>query len=147
MEQKQPRNNRLGAGGWVWAGNYKMERYLYLLHRITALGLILYGVLHLTATTFFRIQGQGVWEATMAFVHNPWFKAGEYLVVLAFAFHALNGLRLILQEFGFVMGKPGPVVYPYKDTLRRKRPFAIAIIAVIGLVAVVFLYDFVAGGW
>ena len=147
MEQKQPRNNRLGARGWVWAGNYKMERYLYLLHRVTALVLILYGVLHLTATTFFRIQGEGVWETTMAFVDNPWFKAGEYLVVLAFAFHALNGLRLILQEFGFVMGKPKPPVYPYSDALRRKRPFTIAIIAVIGIIAVVFLYDFIAGGW
>jgi len=42
MKQKELRQNYLGARGWVWAGNYKTERYLYLLHRITALGLMLF---------------------------------------------------------------------------------------------------------
>ena len=147
MEDIQPRRNYLGAGGWVWAGNYKMERYLYLLHRVTGLGLILYGMLHLIATTFFRIQGQGVWEATMQFVDNPWFKVGEYLVALAFTYHALNGLRLILQQFGFALGRPKPPIYPYRDALRKKRPLTIALIAVIAIISLIFLVDFIAGGW
>jgi len=147
MAQIQPRQNFLGPGGWVWAGKYKIERYLYLLHRITGLGLILFVIFHLTATTIFRMQGQDIWEATMAILHNPWFKIGEYLVVVAFIYHALNGLRLILQELGFALGRPTPPIYPFKDSLRKKRLWAVLIMVVIVLLAVVFLFDFVVGGW
>ncbi|MCX6008981.1 MAG: succinate dehydrogenase, cytochrome b556 subunit [Chloroflexi bacterium] len=147
MRQIQPRRNYLGAVGWLWAGNYKLERYLYILHRITGLGILLFLLLHLMMTTVFRIQGQGVWETTMSILHNPWFKIGEYLVVIAFVYHALNGLRLILQELGFLMGRPIPPIYPYRDSLRKKRPWTIAMIAVVVILALVFFYDFVAGGW
>jgi succinate dehydrogenase / fumarate reductase cytochrome b subunit len=147
MAQIQPRQNFLGLGGWVWAGKYKIERYLYLLHRVTGVGLILFVIFHLTATTVFRIQGQDIWEATMALLHNPWFKIGEYLVCVAFIYHALNGLRLILQELGFALGRPAPPIYPFKDSLRKKRLWAIVIMVVIVLLTLVFLYDFVAGGW
>lgn len=147
MKQIQPRQNYLGVGGWAWAGKYGLERYLYLLHRITGLGLLLFVIVHLTMTTFFRIQGPGVWEATMKILHNPWFKFGEYLVVVAFIYHALNGLRLVLQELGFVMGKPTPPIYPWKDALRRKRPLTITIVAVVVIISVVFLVDFFVGGW
>ena len=147
MKQIQPRQNYLGTSGWVWAGKYKLERYLYLLHRITGLGILLFLLLHLCMTTIFRIQGQDVWEATIAILHNPWFKIGEYLVCVAFVYHALNGLRLILQELGFLMGRPTPPVYPYQDSLRKKRPWTIAIVAVIVILALVFLFDFTVGGW
>jgi succinate dehydrogenase / fumarate reductase cytochrome b subunit len=147
MKRIQPRQNYLGAGGWIWGGNYRLERYLYLLHRITGLGMLLYFILHLMMTTIFRIQGQGVWEATMSFLHNPWFKIGEYLVVLAFVYHGLNGLRLILQELGFALGRPTPPIYPYKDALRKKRSWTIALLAVVLMLAAVFLFDFFLGGW
>jgi succinate dehydrogenase / fumarate reductase cytochrome b subunit len=147
MREIQPRRNYLGVGGWIWAGNYKLERYLYILHRVTGLGILLFLMLHLIMTTVFRIQGQGIWEATMAILHNPWFKIGEYLVAVAFIYHALNGLRLILQELGFLMGRPIPPVYPYKDSLRKKRPWTMAMIAIIVILALVFFYDFIQGGW
>jgi len=147
MRQVQHRTNYLGFIGWLWAGNYKLERYLYILHRITGLGILLFLLLHLMMTTVFRIQGQDVWETTMSILHNPWFKIGEYLVVIAFVYHALNGLRLILQELGFLMGRPIPPIYPYRDSLRKKRPWTIAMIAVVVILALVFFYDFVAGGW
>ncbi len=147
MKQIQPRQNYLGAGGWVWAGKYSLERYLYLLHRITGLGLILFVIVHLIMTTFFRIQGQDVWEATMTILHNPWFKVGEYLVAVAFIYHALNGLRLIIQELGFGLGKPAQPIYPFKDSLRKKRPVTIVMVAVVVILAAVFLFDFFAGGW
>ena len=147
MRQVQPRQNHLGIGGWVWAGNYKLERYLYILHRVTGLGILLFLLIHLTMTTFFRIQGQDVWETTMSILHNPWFKFGEYLVVVALVYHALNGLRLILQELGFLMGKPTPPIYPYRDSLRKKRPWTMAMIGIILILCLVFFYDFIAGGW
>jgi succinate dehydrogenase / fumarate reductase cytochrome b subunit len=143
VKQTRPRPNYLGAGGWIWAGNYKVERYLYILHRITGLGLLLFGMLHLIETTFFRMPGQSMWEATMSLLENPWLEALLYLVPLAFVYHALNGLRLILQELGFLLGKPIRPVYPYKDSLRRKRPLALAMLVVIAVLAVIFLIDFI----
>jgi succinate dehydrogenase / fumarate reductase cytochrome b subunit len=148
MRQLQPRRkNYLGLVGWVWGGNYKIERYLYTLHRITGLGILLFGVIHLCVTTFFRIQGQDVWESAMTLLHNPWFKFGEFLVVLAFAYHSLNGLRLIIQELGFGMGKPTPPVYPYRDSLRKNRSWTMTLVGIAALIALLFLYDFLIGGW
>lgn len=147
MRRIRTRQNYLGATGWLWAGNYKVERYLYLLHRITGLGILFFLLIHLTMTTVFRIQGQHIWEATMRILHNPWFKIGEYLVVVAFVYHALNGLRLILQELGFLLERPSPPIYPYTDSLRKKRPWTIAMIVLVVILVLIFFYDFVVGGW
>ena len=146
MRQREHRQNYLGARGWVWAGRYQMERHLYVLHRVTGLGLLLFGIIHLIITTFFRMGDKDTWESAISVVHNPVLKVGAYLVVAAFIFHALNGLRLILQEFGFALGRPIPPIYPYKDALRKKRRLTVILIAVIAILAVVFLYDFAAGG-
>jgi len=143
MRQIQPRQNYLGAGGWVWGGKYGLERYLYLLHRITGLGLILFGMLHLIETTIFRMQGQDMWESTMSFLAHPVFEVGLYIVVIAFIFHALNGLRLFLQEIGLAIGKAQRPVFPLKHTLKKKRPVAIVMIVVMVALAVVFLVDFI----
>lgn len=147
MKAIDAKENYLGIKGWVWGGNYKIERYLYILHRITGLGIILFGIIHLIVTTFYRIQGQSTWNSVMLTLNTPWFKVGEYLVVLAFTFHALNGLRLILQELGLVLGKPTRPVFPFKDAVRKKRGLTVAIMAVIGIVAIVFLVNFILGGW
>ena len=83
--EARQRPNRLGVGGWFWGGNYKAERYFYILHRVTGLGLILFVFFHLIETTFFRIQGESVWDTTMRLLHQPWFEAGLVLVSVAFA--------------------------------------------------------------
>ncbi len=147
MKEIKPRENHLGAGGWIWGGNYKLERYLYTLHRVTGLGLILFVLIHLVMTTVFRIQGRDIWEATIAVLRNPWFKFGEFLVVVAFAFHALNGLRLTIQELGFALGKPTPPIYPWKDALRKKRSWTAIMLTVVVIISAVFLVAFLIGGW
>jgi succinate dehydrogenase / fumarate reductase cytochrome b subunit len=130
---KMPLPNRLGIKGWVWAGRYKIERYLYTLHRLTGLGLFAYITLHLVANGS-RLWGEGSWEGTMNFLSNPGFKVGEYLVIAAFIFHALNGGRLMLQQLGFTLGKPKPPIYPYVDTLRGRRSFMwVSLVLIIGL--------------
>jgi succinate dehydrogenase / fumarate reductase cytochrome b subunit len=147
MAQIQHRQNLLGGRGWFYGGKYQLERYLYILHRITGLAILLFILFHFTLTTAFRIQGQGIWESTMSIMNNPWFKAGEYLLAVAFIYHALNGLRLFLQELGFTLGKPTPPIYPYKDSIRKKRPVTFVFIAIIVILAVITFYDFIAGGW
>jgi succinate dehydrogenase / fumarate reductase cytochrome b subunit len=143
----KPRANLLGPGGWFWGGNYKLERYLYIMHRITGLGILLFVFFHLIKTTFFRIQGQSVWQSTMNFLEKPYFEVGLILVSFAFVIHALNGLRLILMEFGFGLGKPKRPIYPFQDALRRKRALTLGFIALIVILLLIFLLNrFVGGG-
>jgi succinate dehydrogenase / fumarate reductase cytochrome b subunit len=116
--------NRLGVLGWLGAGRSGLERYLYVLHRVTGLALLLFLIFHVFVTAT-RLFGRDAWEALMAATHSPVFQTLEFLVYVAFAFHALNGVRLILVELGFAVGRPEEPVYPYRSSLNRQRPLAI----------------------
>jgi succinate dehydrogenase / fumarate reductase cytochrome b subunit len=141
---KTPLPNRLGIIGWAWAGRYKIERYLYTLHRLTGVGLAAYITIHLMANGF-RLGGEDNWTDIMNLFGNPGFKVGEYLVMAAFIIHALNGGRLILQHLGITLGKPKPPKYPYVDSLRRKRSLTWVMLALIAALAIYTLVAFVIG--
>ena len=143
-KNKVPLQNRLGIVGWAWAGRYKIERYLYTLHRLTGLGLAAYIAIHLIANGF-RLGGEGNWTDVMNLFSNTGFKVGEYLVMAAFIIHALNGGRLILQHLGITLGKPKPPVYPYVDSLRRKRYLIWVMLALMAALAIYTLVAFVIG--
>jgi len=138
--------NRLGVWGWLGGGRWGYERYLYALHRITGLGLLAYFLLHIVVTSS-RALGQASWEAAMAKVTGPLFVLGEFLVFAAFAFHAVNGLRLVLVELGFAVGKPFEPVYPYKTSVDVQRPLAIVAMLLAAVLVVLGGLDFfVLGG-
>ena len=134
--------NRLGIKGWIWGGNYTLERYLYTLHRITGLGLLLYITMHLAANGF-RLGGVESWGDLMSVIGMSGFKVGEYLVMAAFVIHALNGGRLILQHLGYTLGKPKPPIYPYVDSMRRRRPLTWAMLALMAALLIYTLVVFV----
>jgi succinate dehydrogenase / fumarate reductase cytochrome b subunit len=113
--------NRLGIKGWMYAGKYSFERYLYLGHRLSGLGLIAYMVLHIVETAN-RIRGEEAWAGLMALFASPPFKVIEYLLFAAAVFHAMNGVRLLLVELGFFLGRPKEPVYPYSTSVLRHRP-------------------------
>lgn len=133
--------NRLGIWGWLGGGRWGLERYLYSLHRITGLGLLLYFLLHILVTSS-RAFGEEAWQSAMGLVSGPLFVAGEFLVFVAFVFHALNGVRLILVELGFVTGKPIEPVYPYRTSVDVQRPVSIAILVLAALAVVAGGADF-----
>lgn len=135
--------NRLGLAGWVVAGRYPLERYLYTLHRLSGIGLVLYLPVHLWVTGR-RLAGAQVWEATMATLSSPLFRVGEFLVLAAFIFHALNGIRLILGQLGMGLGRPAEPVYPYPVALRRQRPLTLALMVLTALFVAVGLWEMVA---
>lgn len=126
--------NRLGVRGWVIGGRWGFERYLYTLHRVTGLGLLAYFVMHIFVTST-RVLGPDSWNQAMDAVSGPIFTVGEYLVFAAFAFHAVNGVRLALIEHGFVVGRPIEPVYPYATSVGRQRPLALAVMVFAGLIA------------
>ena len=128
-------NNRLGIKGWMYAGRYTFERYLYLGHRLSGLGLIAYMSLHIIETAN-RMRGEQAWAGLMALFASPPFKVIEYLLFIAAIFHAMNGIRLLLVEFGFFLGKPKEPVYPYSTSVLRHRPltYVVMLLAFVAMV-------------
>ena len=131
-------DNRLGLLGWLGGGRWGAERYAYILHRLTGLGILLYFLMHIVVTSL-RAFGIYLWTEG-GFLHQPIFKFGEFLVVVAFGYHAFNGIRLVLVELGFAVGRPIEPVYPYKTSLGVQRPLLVAMM----VLAVVFI---AAGGY
>jgi len=132
--------NRLGIMGWAFGGRWGMERYIYTLHRLTGLGLLSYFLIHIFVTSS-RLFGKAAWESVMGIVNNPLFHVGELLVYVAFCFHALNGVRLVLIELGFAVGKPEEPVYPYRSSLNTQRPLLIIIIVAASVCTLLGGYD------
>jgi succinate dehydrogenase / fumarate reductase cytochrome b subunit len=131
-------DNRLGLWGWLGGGRWGVERYAYILHRLTGLGILLYFLMHIVVTSL-RATGTYAWVEGAVF-HQTIFKIGEFLVFAAFAYHAFNGIRLILVELGFAVGRPIEPVYPYKTSLSVQRPLLIFMM----ILAAIF---FLAGGY
>jgi succinate dehydrogenase / fumarate reductase cytochrome b subunit len=136
--------NRLGIVGWLYAGRFGVDRYAYILHRVTGLGILLYFILHIFASSV-RLQGQAAWETTMRLLGKPIFAIGEYLVVIAFAYHAMNGIRLILVELGLTLGRPGRPVYPYGTSVQRQRPLLVVCMLVAAIFVVAGTYEMFFG--
>ncbi len=134
--------NNLGLMGWLGGGRYGGERYAYALHRLTGLGILAYFLMHIFVTAR-RLGGPEQWEKTMALLGQPVFKIGEFLVFLAFAYHAINGIRLILVELGYLIGKPGLPSYPYNYSTLRQRPLFVAAMVIAAVLMVIGGADFI----
>ncbi len=144
MPRVQGYPNRLGVVGWVGGGRWGMERYLYTLHRLTGLGILFYFLLHIFVTSA-RAFGPESWERAMSTVSGPAFKLGEYLVFAAFAFHAMNGIRLVIVELGWGVGKPIEPVYPYRTSMGAQRALAIGALLVAAIIAALGAVDLLKG--
>ncbi len=141
MLEYKGRPNRLGIRGWLGGGRWGAERYLYSLHRVTGLGILTYFLLHIFVTSSRAFgatpaEAAGAWNNAMALVRGPIFKIGEFLVFAAFAFHAVNGIRLVLIELGFGVGKPIEPVYPYRTSVDVQRPLAVGVLIVAAILVV-----------
>jgi succinate dehydrogenase / fumarate reductase cytochrome b subunit len=145
-EERKEYPYKLGLRGWVYAGRYRTERYLYILHRISGLSILLYLVLHIWVT-WYKVRGEAAWEGVMSFLGGyyfglPIFKFGEYMLFAAVAFHAANGIRLILTELGFLLGKPKRPIYPFTLAMTHQRILMYFLIALAAVVILYGAYDF-----
>lgn len=93
--QPEPRN----WPRWFNPRNRSLGTFGYILNRVTALGLTLYLIMHLIALSQLA-KGAAAYDGFIALVKNPFFKAGELLVVAAGIIHGLNGIRIVLNSFG-----------------------------------------------
>jgi succinate dehydrogenase / fumarate reductase cytochrome b subunit len=141
MQPHSAHPNRLGIWGWFGGGRWGLDRYLFSLHRLTGLGLLAYFILHIVLTSS-RALGESAWKNAMAQVEGPFFTLGEYLVFFAFAFHAINGVRLLLLELGILAGQPEEPIYPYRTSVQRQRPLALGVMILAALVILLGGWDF-----
>jgi succinate dehydrogenase / fumarate reductase, cytochrome b subunit len=133
--------NNLGIWGWLSGGRYGFDRYAYSLHRLSGLGILAYFVMHIFVTGV-RLHGREAWDGQMAAFANPLFKFGEFTVFLAFAYHAINGIRLVLVELGFMLGKPGLPAYPYSYSTMRQKPLLVVVMIIAAVIMIFGGADF-----
>jgi succinate dehydrogenase / fumarate reductase cytochrome b subunit len=89
-----------------------------------------------------RLGGPESWDKSMAFFHHPMFVFGEFMVFLAFVFHALNGIRLVFTELGYAVGKPSIPAYPYRHSVLRQKPFLVFVMVVAAALMIIGGADF-----
>ena len=80
--------------------------------------------MHIFVTSARALGPAGLGARRWTSSRAPSSRLGEYLVFAAFAFHAVNGVRLALIELGFAVGRPIEPVYPYATSVGRQRPLA-----------------------
>jgi succinate dehydrogenase cytochrome b subunit len=112
--------NKRGIWGWLNPYHYNLERWAYVSQRVTGVAILLYVLGHLGDTSFFVGGPTGTgpshsgWSFIGSIFENSFGHLVLVLVVLVLFFHGVNGVRLILSEFGLIFKKPGPIEYPYK---------------------------------
>ena len=131
--------NKAGTLGWIGNMRMNLERYLYFLHRITGIGLVFYLILHIIATSS-RMYGREAYEAFHRTISNPIADLGLFIVMAALVFHGVNGIRLILNEYGFLLGKPARPVYPYREVLKTSKSRGLlAVMIILGVILLLII--------
>jgi succinate dehydrogenase / fumarate reductase cytochrome b subunit len=91
----------------------------WLLHRATGLGILAFLVIHVVDTAVV-IYWPDFYDHTLTIYRHPVFRVAELLIFFAVLFHALNGLRIIVQDF-------------WPVAMRHQRTFALGATAAAGL--------------
>lgn len=74
---------------------------VWLLHRITGVGLLLYVLAHIATMSTAMLRGDEAFRKTFEVLfHTPIFIFFDVLVLAALIIHALNGLRIMVMEMG-----------------------------------------------
>ena len=69
----------------------------WLLHRVTGVSLAIYLFPHFISIHSSKL-GQQIFDQEMNLYTSPFFKFAEFMLVLTFAFHMFNGLRIIALD-------------------------------------------------
>lgn len=86
-----------GARGWfTYRGGLGM--LMWALHRIAGLGILLFLTLHII-DVFLLGFGADVFNSLLGFYSAPWAHVMDVFLVFGVLFHAINGLRIIVQDF------------------------------------------------
>ncbi|MCX6501945.1 MAG: succinate dehydrogenase, cytochrome b556 subunit [Microbacterium sp.] len=82
--------------GTLYRGNEGM--WSWVLHRITGVAIFFFLLVHVLDTALIRVSPEA-YDAVIGTYKNPIMGIGEVFLVAAIAYHAFNGLRIILVDF------------------------------------------------
>lgn len=71
--------------------------FAWMLHRFTGVALVVYLTIHVWGLT--SITNREAYNHLIAKYHAPLYVIGEFLLLGAVIYHALNGLRIVLIDF------------------------------------------------
>jgi succinate dehydrogenase / fumarate reductase cytochrome b subunit len=71
--------------------------FAWIMHRLTGVGLVAYLIIHVWGLT--ALTDPETFNALIAKYHSPIFKVGEFALLVAVTYHAMNGLRIVLIDF------------------------------------------------
>lgn len=76
----------------------KEGQIAYILHRVSGVAVILFLFAHLVEN-FFLLLGRDAYNAAIGIYDTWYFRLGEFGLVAAVTYHALNGVRIIAVDF------------------------------------------------
>jgi succinate dehydrogenase cytochrome b subunit len=82
-----------GLKGWLYKGS--TPYYAFSLHRLTALGIILFVGVHVLSS-FSMQQLLGTWGTTINIIYESWWF--QIIVVFCVLFHVFNGFRVAILD-------------------------------------------------
>jgi succinate dehydrogenase / fumarate reductase cytochrome b subunit len=71
--------------------------FAWMAHRLSGVGLVAYLIVHVWGLK--SLTDPAAFNALIAKYHAPIFKVGEFFLLAAVVYHAINGLRIVLIDF------------------------------------------------
>lgn len=71
--------------------------FAWMAHRLSGVAIVVYLVLHIWGLR--ALTDRAAYNELIAKYHAPIFKVGEFLLLCAVVYHAMNGLRIVLIDF------------------------------------------------
>ena len=71
--------------------------FAWMMHRLTGIGLVVYLIIHVWGLK--SLSDPETFNALIAKYHSPIYKIGEFALLVGVAYHAMNGLRIVLIDF------------------------------------------------
>jgi succinate dehydrogenase / fumarate reductase, cytochrome b subunit len=103
-------------GMWTW-----------MLHRVTGLGVLLFLVVHVIETGLI-IYSPALYDSALVLYKHPLFRMAELLIFFSVLYHAINGLRIVVQDF-----------WPYVMLRQRQLAVGGAIVVLLAMIPVTWI--------
>jgi len=85
----------------AWPTNYRLGMVAFMGQSISGLGIVIYLFMHIfvISSAVWR-PGGGSFDRILQHLQQPQFIVGDLVLLLAVAFHGVNGLRILLLDAG-----------------------------------------------
>jgi succinate dehydrogenase / fumarate reductase, cytochrome b subunit len=123
--------------GLITALRYKGREgmWTWILHRLTGLGILLFLIVHVVETATV-IYWPGVYDNFLNSYKTPLFRVAELGIVFAVLYHAVNGLRIVIQDF-----------WPMVMHRQRQLVWATAIVVGVAMLPITWMMMAPVFGW